>query len=249
MKKITGIIIARNEEARIDDCLDSLSFCDELLLVDNDSSDQTAEIAEKKGAKVIRVSGVGFARLRNEALRHVSLEWVLYVDADERVGKDLEREIKEVLSKEIVRQNAFRLSRVNFYLGNNRWPKVEHLERLFKTSFLKEWYGELHESPLVDGEIGDLKYPLFHYTHRDLSSMVTKTLAWSDVEACLRLEAGHPPMYWWRFPRVMMSTFFDWYVLQGGWKLGVVGVIESAYQSFSIFITYAKLWELQKKKK
>ena len=124
-----------------------------------------------------------------------------------------EREIRGILSKEAVRQNAFRLPRVNFYLGNNRWPKVEHLERLFKTSCLKEWYGELHESPSIVGEIGDLKHPVFHYTHRDLSSMVKKTLVWSDVEARLRLEAGHPPMYWWRFPRVMMGTFFDWYIL------------------------------------
>lgn len=249
MKKITGITIARNEEALIGDCLDSLAFCDEIFVIDNDSSDKTAEIAEAKGAKVIRVTGSGFARIRNEARRHISSEWILYVDADERVSKGLEREVKEILSKEAVRQNAFRLPRVNFYLGNNRWPKVEHLERLFKTSCLKEWYGELHESPSVAGEIGDLRHPLFHYTHRDLSSMVRKTLAWSDVEARLRLEAGHPPMYWWRFPRVMMGTFFDWYIVQGGWKVGTVGIIESLYQSFSIFITYAKLWELQKKKK
>lgn len=75
--------------------------------------------------------------------------------------------------------------------------------------------------------------------------MVEKTNKWSDTEALLRFNSNHPKMTWWRFPRVMLTAFFNSYIRQGGWKAGAVGLIESVYQSFSMFITYAKLWELQ----
>lgn len=127
------------------------------------------------------------------------------------------------------------------------WPKIEMLERLFRTSQLKGWHGKLHETPDVNGVVGELHAPLFHYTHRDLSSMVEKTNTWSEVEAKLRLDANHPKMTWWRFPRVMLSAFYDSYIKQKGYKAGTAGLIESIYQGFSMFITYAKLWELQTK--
>ena len=98
-------------------------------------------------------------------------------------------------------------------------------------------------------EIGMLEGYLLHYTHRDLKSMVEKTMEWSKVEAELRYKSGHPKITWWRFPRVMLTAFFDSYIRQGGWKAGAVGLIESMYQSFSIFVTYARLWEMQQEKK
>ena len=79
--------------------------------------------------------------------------------------------------------------------------------------------------------------------------MVNKTLAWSKIDAELRFKSGHPRMTWWRFPRVMLTAFFDSYIKQGGWKVGTIGLIESLYQSYSIFITYARLWEMQNKLK
>ncbi len=78
--------------------------------------------------------------------------------------------------------------------------------------------------------------------------MVDNTLVWSEIEANLRLATGHPPVTWWRIPRVMTTTFFDYYVFQNGWRIGTVGLIESMYQAFSTFITYARLWEMQQKK-
>ena len=85
-----------------------------------------------------------------------------------------------------------------------------------------------------------------HYTHRDLESMVNKTAAWSSIEAAQRYKQNHPKISWWRFPRVMLTAFFNSYIIQGGYKAKTVGIIESVYQAFSIFITYAKLWEMQK---
>lgn len=256
MIKISGIVITKNSENLIADCLDSLFFCDEIVIVDGKSEDRTREIAEKMGAKVFIHNFQDFSEARNFGLEKATGEWVIYVDSDERVTKELASSIKYKvlgipLHSEASENNnfsAFKIKRKNFYFGNHEWPYIEHLERLFKKDNLEGWHGKLHESPRIKGEIGELDGYLFHYTHRDLSSMVKKTIEWSKIEAELRYKNGHPKMTWWRFPRVMITAFLDSYIRQGGWKIGAVGLIESMYQSFSIFVTYARLWELQQKK-
>lgn len=248
MKKLAVVVIAKNEEERIADCLSSVSFCDQIFVIDNNSTDNTTKIAKEMGAKIMSFASSDFSQLRNEALKVVDAEWILYIDADERVSETLAKEIEHTVSKEN-QYGGYRLLRTNFYLGNNRWPKQERLERLFRKSSLKKWYGTLHESPRVEGTIGDLQGELYHYTHRTLSEMVLKTLEWSKIEAKLRYDHNHPPVVWWRFPRVMATGFLDSYIRQGGWKVGTVGLIESMYQGFSMFMTYARLWELQQNRK
>jgi hypothetical protein len=120
---------------------------------------------------------------------------------------------------------------------------------LIKKDSLISWQGSLHESPQVSGKIGKLDSYVLHHTHRDLTSMLNKTNEWSDIEARLRFQSGHPQMIWWRFFRVTLTAFYNSYIRDEGWKVGVVGLIEGIYQAFSIFITYAKLWELQNKNK
>lgn len=250
MIKISGVVITKNAEEMIADCLDSLSFCDEVVIIDNKSEDRTREIAEKMGAKVVEYSSDDFSDMRNMGLRKATHDWILYVDADERLTKELALSIKhQVLNIENNNFSAFRIKRKNFYFGNHEWPYIEHLERLFKKDKLEGWHGKLHESPKIKGNVGELDGYLLHYTHRDLRSMLAKTIKWSKVEAELRYRTNHPKMTWWRFPRVMLTAFFDSYIRQGGWKIGAVGLIESMYQSFSIFVTYARLWEMQQKKK
>ena len=251
MIKISGVIITKNAEDLIADCLDSLSFCDEIIVIDNKSEDRTREIAQKMGAKVFEHESQDFSQARNFGLKKALGEWILYVDADERVSNELKEAIRYLISSygREGKLNSYFLKRKNFYFGNNEWPYIEKLERLFRKDKLKGWKGKLHESPMIQGDISDLNGYLLHYTHRDLTSMLEKTIEWSKIEAELRYKSGHPKMTWWRFPRVMLTAFFDYYIKQCGWKVGVVGLIESMYQSYSIFITYARLWEMQQKKK
>ena len=248
MSKISAIIIAKNEENTIADCLDSLSFCDEIILIDNDSKDRTVEIAKMIGAKVFKYVSSDFAKIRNFGLSQAKFDWVLYIDADERVTKELEGSIKAVIAKTGNIVSAYKLLRRNFYFGKMEWPYVEKIQRLFKRKDLEKWVGKLHESPVIKGEIGELDGYLNHFTHRDLTSMLEKTIEWSETEANLRLNANHPRMSWWRFPRVMLTAFFNSYIKQRGYKAGTAGLVESIYQSFSMFITYAKLWEMQNEK-
>lgn len=255
MNNISGIVIAKNEENMIADCLDSVSFCDEIIVIDGGSEDRTVELAKRMGAKVFTYSSDDFSELRNFGLEKAREEWILYVDADERATTSLRDNIKYQISSirqaqdRNIKYSAYRIQRKNFYLGNHEWPYIERLERLFKKENLKGWKGELHESPIMHGKIGELDGYLLHYTHRDLTLMLNKTIEWSKIEAQLRFKAGHPQMVWWRFLRVMLTAFFDWYIRQKGYKLGTVGLIDSIYQMFSMFITYARLWEMQQKLK
>ena len=246
--KISAIIISKNSEATIEDCLKSISFCDELIVVDGGSTDATLTIAKKYEAKIIKGASNDFARQRNVGLQGAKGEWIFYIDTDERVSKELERSIKKIIddkSSEV----AYKIKRKNFYFGNHEWPTIEKLERLFRRDALKGWKGQLHESAEVTGSIGELDGYLLHYTHRDLTSMLEKTNEWSEIEARLRLDSHHPQMIWWRFFRVLLTGFYDSYIRQSGWKAGTAGLVESMYQGFSLFITYAKLWEMQEKLK
>ena len=250
MSSISAIVIAKNEENRLADCLDSLSFCDEVIVVDNGSEDRTQDIAKRMGAKVFNLKSDDFSELRNYGLRKAKGDWLLYIDADERISERLKKEIDHLTRHSDRRKqlNGYFLKRKNFYFGNYEWPYIEKIERLFRKDALKGWKGKLHESPVVVGEIGEIGGYLLHYSHRDLSSMLVKTIEWSKIEAELRFKSDHPRVTWWRFFRVMLTAFLDSYIKQGGWKVGTVGLIESIYQAFSMFITYARLWEMQNKK-
>ena len=246
MIKISAVILTKNSEYLIADCIDSVSFCDEIIVIDDYSTDRTAELAKHLGASVFPYSSESFAKKRDLGLKKAKGKWILYLDVDERVSPELAKAIQEVLERKKDIFAAYRVNRKNFYLGNNEWPTMERLERLFKRSKLEEWYGDLHESPRVNGDVGDLTEGYIkHYTHQDLTSMLNKTIQWSKIEAELRFNSDHPRMFWWRFFRVMVTAFYDSYIRQKGYKVGTAGLIESMFQSFSMFITYARLWEMQ----
>lgn len=248
MNKISVIILTKNSEENIADCIDSVSFADEIIVVDDFSTDRTADLAKHLNARVFNYKSQSFADKRNFGLAKAKYKWVLYVDDDERVSKELVLSIKyKVLSIKGKVFAAYKIKRKNFYFGNHEWPQIEEHVRLFNKSALKEWKGKLHESPVVEGEISELDGFLLHYTHKDLASMVEKTAKWSRIEAELRFKSNHPKMNIWRFFRVMLTAFYDSYIKQKGYKAGTAGLIESMYQAFSIFITYARLWELQNK--
>lgn len=246
---LSVVIIAKNAENDIADALSSVKFCNEIIVIDSGSTDKTVDIAKKMGAKVFATQVKDYASARNFGLQKTKGNWIFYIDADERVTEELKKEIELGIENRESGIVAYKVKRKNFYYGNHEWPFIEKLERLFRKKNLKEWYGELHESPRVDGEIGELDGFLLHYTRKSIDAMVEKTINWSKIEAGLRFRSNHPKMVWWRFFRVMATAFFDSYIKQKGWKAGVVGIIESIYQSFSILITYARLWELQQNNK
>ena len=251
MSKLSAIILTKNSENDIVDCIESVkSLAEEIIIIDDNSTDRTVSLAGRLGARVETCKDelLNFAGRRNLGLKKAKNKWIFYIDSDERVTDELKESILKVINKRESEYQAYRILRKNYYFGTHEWPFIESLERLFIKSSLKGWHGEVHETPMVEGEVGQLNGFLLHYTHKDLTSMVNKTIAWSKIEAELRFKAHHPPVVWWRFPRVMLTAFYDSYIRQKGYKAGTVGLIESVYQSFSMFITYARLWEMQQKK-
>ena len=251
MKKLSAVILTKNSENLLADCIESVKeIADEIIVIDDNSTDRTVELAKHLGARVedSKITSNNFAEKRNLGLKKAKSKWILYIDSDERLTSELSQSIQAVIDLKKPEYQAYKILRKNYYFGNHPWPFIESLERLFEKSSIKGWSGPVHETPKVDGKIGELKGFLLHYTHRDLVSMVNKTIEWSKIEAELRFKSNHPPVVWWRFPRVMITGFFDSYIRQKGYKAGTVGLLESIYQAFSMFITYARLWEMQQKK-
>lgn len=248
---ISAIVLTYNEEEVLEDALKSLKdFADEIIVVDSNSTDKTVLIAKKYNARVIEHPLTSFSEQRNIGADYAKGDFLFYLDADERLTPEFKIDVKNLLSAYNPESYiaGFFIKRKTFYFGKD-WHLTDQVQRLFYKKKFKEWYGVVHETPKVEGEFAVIESPIIHSTHRNLEQMLKKTNKWSDYEAELRLKAHHPRMSWWRFPRVMISEFIRSYLQQGGYKNGTDGFIESIYQAFSMFITYAKLWEMQNKHK
>ncbi len=246
---ISVVIIAKNEENRIKACLESVKWADEIIVVDDGSTDDTVQIAKAYTDKIIKTSSRNFSEKRETALEKVSGEWVFFVDADERVLQPLREEIESIISSDSSCA-VWQVSRRNIILGKEKkyaafWP--DYVIRLFKKSALKGYQGEVHEQPDFEGELGTLKNSLLHLTHRDIDSMVLKSLDWSHIDAKLRFNAGHPPMSGWRFIRILITETFNQGISRRGFFNGSVGTIDALLQTFSLMFTYMRLWEMQQK--
>lgn len=246
---ITAIIITKNEELMIEDCLKSISFVGEILLVDTGNSDKTNEIAKKYKARIVKDDGKSFSDWRNAGLGNATCEWILYIDADERLTKELEKEIKLIVTKNI--PGVFAIPRRNFVMNkelkHGGWYP-DYQKRLFHKTMIKGWKGELHEEPQVVEKFSHLVSPMLHIKHETFSQMVEKTNQWSEVEAKLMFDAKHPPMNIPRFLTAIFREFWSRMVIKKAFLDGQVGISFAVYQVFSRFVSYAKLWELQIKK-
>ena len=247
---LSAIIITKNEEKIIGDCLISLKFSDEIIVVDTGNIDKTNEIATSHKAKIIKSVGKDYSQFRNDGLKAAKGDWILYVDADERTTPLLKNEIEHIISS-YETKSAYAIPRQNIYLGKQMhyggWGN-DYVVRLFLKKNLTEWKNPLHEEPVFAGELEKLQNYLVHFSHRDLSSMLEKTLSFTNYEAQLRYEANHPLVVWWRFLRVMLTEFWLRFVKLSAWRDGTEGVIDGIFQVFNSFIIYARLWEIQQKK-
>ena len=246
---ISVVVICKNEQEMIKNCLESVKWADEIIIADNGSTDSTLEIAKKYTDKIFTFKGEDFASLRNKALEKAACDWVLYVDADERVLKPLKDEIRELIAG--TGYSAFALSRKNIIFGEavNYGPyKKDWVIRLFKKSEFETWVGKVHEYGKFKGKLGYSKNSLLHLTHRGLDHFMMKALDWSKIDARLRLDSGHPKMSAWRFLRIFKTETFNQLIIRRGLFGGTVGVIDALLQVFSFFITYVRLWEMQQSK-
>jgi glycosyltransferase involved in cell wall biosynthesis len=244
---ISVLIITKNEGDVIEDCIKSAKgLADEIIVVDGGSQDNTIELSEKLGARVVKNTFKNFSDQRNLALSLAKNDWVFYIDSDEQITPEFAKEAKEKINTTKQDISGFYVKRKTFYLGCD-WGFSDRVERIFRKDKLKGWHGIVHETPDYEGRLETISEHILHYTHRNLEQMVEKTNEWSEYEADLRAKANHPKMNVFRFMRVMVTGFLRSYIRENGYRNGTAGLVESTYQAFSMFITYAKLWEKQQK--
>lgn len=243
------VILTKNEEDRIIACLESVKWADEIVIVDNDSKDKTLELAREYTDKIFKFKNQDYAAFRNWAFGKTLGDWVLYIDPDERVLSDLKIEIEGLTANN--KCSAYAISRKNIVLGQkvSYGPyRSDWVIRLLKRSSFEMWVGKIHEYPKFRGELGYAKSKLLHLTHRDLDQIILKSLEWSKIDAKLRLDVKHPKMNGWRFLRIFFSELFNQGIKREGFFGGTVGIIDSILQTFSMFISYVRLWQMQQEK-
>lgn len=245
---ISAVIITKNEETMIKGCLESVKWADEIIVFDNLSTDKTVEIAREYTKRVYSEKVDNFSDHRNKAIAQAHGDWVLFVDADERVTKQLREELPGLM------QNgdyaAFAISRRNFIFGEEvSYGDFGHdwAIRLLKRSLFKEYAGKIHEQPIYQGKLGYAKHQLLHFTHRNVDQIVLKSLSWSKIDAQLRLEAHHPPMKGWRFLRILFTELFNQGIKKKAFFSGTVATMDALLQTFSLLLSYIRLWENQQK--
>ena len=248
MTSLSVLIMAGNEESMLPGCIATLGLADEVVvLVDDRSVDRTAEVARSAGVRVYVEPWHGFAAQRDRLAELAAGEWLLYVDADERITPRLAREIRSVIDAD-PSVGAYRIDTLNVFLGRplrrGGWWPDSHL-RLIRRSALAHWVGALHEVPQVAGDVRPLRQPIVHLGHRSLASMLAKTASWGPIEAERRRASSRPVS-----ARSLLAAALKdlrWRLVRcQGWRDGTEGWIEMLYQSFSSFLSVAFLWESQR---
>jgi len=242
---ISAIIITKNEADMIVNCLETLRWCNEALVIDNESSDTTAELAQRAGARVVTAKG-SFSDLRNEGLERCKADWILYIDADERVTPELALEIQKTIAQTAA--SAFYVSRENILYGYQQthggWGH-DRVVRLFRRGALQKWEGIVHEHAVVEGETKALFHQLIHLTHRNVIDGLLKTSDWTPMEAHMLYESKIPPVTGLTVVRKGVMEVVRRLILKRGWQDGQAGWMESLIQSINRALVYIQVWELQ----
>lgn len=247
---ISAFVITFNEQENIGPCLESLSFCDEVIVIDSFSTDETISIAKAHGAQIIQRPWPGYRDQKAFGLSQVANDWVLNIDADERVSKELRESIEGVLSGDNKTYDGeeiagYYINRVVFYL--NRWWRSggwypEYRLRLFRAKNAT-WGGrDPHEKPIVDGKKVRLEGELQHFTYHDLDDQFNRMRKYSTIAAREEFKERRPVNTW----DLVISPFvrvFKFYVLRRGYREGLAGIIVAGAEGFYTFMKYAKLWE------
>lgn len=247
MTTASVLIEVYNEEKHIEDCIKSAKLLtDTVIVVDMQSTDKTVNIARKNGAEVVQFKNhpLYVEPARQFGIDQVKTDWVMILDADERLTPELAAEIKTAtLSDEF---SYYKIPRKNIF-GGRKWLEhggwwPDHQMRLINRKFFKQWPASIHSTPVIVGNMGFLKEPFLHYFHGDLKTMVDKTVIFENIESDLLFAADRSasvPVFFRKFFGELWRRLFK----RKGYLDGEVGIIEGIYQAFSKTITYLLLYE------
>jgi glycosyltransferase involved in cell wall biosynthesis len=246
MGKLSVVISAYNEERNIGECLESIKdIADEIIVVDNSSTDKTREIAKKHTKKVFEQKNdpKNIDLLKNFGFSKATGEWILSIDADERITHELSGEIREKIGNS--RVNGYWIPRRNIIFGkwiknDMWWPDYQlRLFRKGKGRFGKE---EVHRALVLDGASEKLINPIIHYNYASVRQYLEKLNNYTDIEADRLTREGYK-FNWLDAIRFPVNDFVKIFFLQKGFKDGLHGLVLSILQAFYMEVVFAKLWE------
>lgn len=243
---ITAVVLTKNEEGNISDCIDSLKFCDEIIVIDDNSTDKTTSIAEINGARVMkRALNDDFAKQRNFALRAAKRDWVLFIDADESVSKDSAKEIAKAIKYN--KYDGFYLKRKDYM-----WEKaIAHGEtgnikllRLGKKNVGK-WTRSVHEKWNITHKTSELNNPIIHHPHKNLAEFIKHVDNYSSLHANENIKEGKTSS----ISKICLMPFAHFtknYLLRMGFLDGIEGFIIAFLMSFHSFLSWSKMYVREK---
>ncbi len=243
---VTALIITKNEARNVTDCLASVGWTDEQIVVDAESTDETAHLAKTLGARVLVRPWAGYGPQKNFGIDQARTEWVLIVDADERVPPELRTEVQATLANGVPPDVAgFELPRRNFFYG--RWIRhggmfPDYQLRLIRRAVCRYDDTRLHERMLFQGRVRRLSQPLDHWTMPSVGHHAKKIAVYSTLGAEEKLRRqGRVTIA--QIAGRHLGTIFKTYVMRGAVRDGVHGLIVSVFAGMFTFLKYAKAWE------
>jgi glycosyltransferase involved in cell wall biosynthesis len=246
---VSVTVITLNEEVQLDQALRSVAWADELIVVDAMSRDRTVSIARAFTDRVVCREWTGYVDQKNYAASLATHDWILSLDADERVTPALAREIQARMSTaDPPAEAAFRMPRTTWYLG--RWVRTtdwypDYQVRLYDRARARWSGGSVHEGIEADGPVGGLRGELLHYAYRDLSEHV-ETIDRYTTAAALDMHRGGRAAGLTQLAVHPLLAFARNYVARGGIRDGAAGLVISAMNAHYTFLKFAKLWELNR---
>lgn len=244
--KISASIIVFNEEQNIADLCETVSFCDEIIIVDSSSTDKTVEIASRYTDKIYQREFLGYKDKHEFADSKTTGDWILWIDADERITPELRRSIESLkLKNESDLPDGFRIARKTWYLG--KWIRFSGWYPDYQMRFYRKsasyWDGVApHETARVKGGIEKLDGEFLHYTKQDLSEHHRVVDSYTNLAAEYKVKhgekVGSPGIFF-----NAIAAFIRTFILKQGFRDGVQGLIISMFTAYSVFLKYAKVWE------
>lgn len=249
-EKISVCIICGNEIDNIERCLKSVSWADEILVMDSFSTDGTYDIALKYTDKVYRHEWLGYIGQKKLIAEKATGPWILFVDADEEVSDKLRKEIEMRFAHPLPSEiHGFNCPRLVYYLGRWIWHGDWYPDmklRLFRKEFGECGGEEPHDRILVRGKVANLKGPLNHYTYDDISDQLRQINRFSSISA-ESYKAKQVGLF--RLIMHPLYRFIKCYFIKRGFLDGIPGLIIAVNVSFGTFVKYAKLWDLQRSRR
>jgi glycosyltransferase involved in cell wall biosynthesis len=243
--KVTVTVITHNEAGNIAAALESARWADEIIVVDSESTDSTVDIVRRYTDKVIVRPWPGYVAQKNFAAEHASHDWILSLDADERISPSLAEEIRALLQA-TPGAVGYRIPRVTYHLG--RWIRSTDWYPDFQLRLYDRrrarWAGRyVHESVRAEGPTAHLRGELQHYPYRDVAHHLQTMDRYTTLAARQMFEDGRRAG-WIDILVTPRLTFFRNYILRGGFRDGMAGLIISAMNAYYVGLKFAKLWEL-----